>query len=1066
MKKILSLILALLMLTVSIPFAAVSAEENAPMTVVGPNNIDAYSLIGAAGIAFSVEEDGGKTIYHGVAQPGTYTNNSLGLTFSAIAFNIIDYPFIKINYRSDSESPVIDVSSRSSVGESWMSSHPKMNGDGQWHELIINLKDITGGAGVIPDGDATASLTLKPFNSNTVTLTSQKYFDLEYIACFKTEAEAKEFVYTGEASIGEVDLDFEYFYEEATDEIIKKYMDETDALIEEIENAPTTVEVTGTKYYVSSSTGNDNNDGLTPETAWETAAKASNFGGYKDGDGVFFKRGDEWRITSTFKAYSGVTYSAYGNGAKPKLIASIDASGSDKWMPTEYENIYAFTQTIQGANGDVGTIVFDGGRAWGIHVQPRTNGQRLDNGTVFNGLETYTVPVGEFRDQRDLKGNLEFYHNWSTETLYLYCEGGNPGDVFSSIEVVDKGNGISLQRRENSDWAEDIVIDNIEIFGAGAHGIGAGNVKNVTIQYCVLKWIGGSIQSKSIFGRDYGTRYGNAVESYGSSDNFIIRYNYASQIYDCCWTVQQQQAATMKDIQMYKNVSEYCNTGLEVWQSGGTIENMQLHDNYTRFNGYGWSHQRPNKDGNFFYGGGSATCTYINNDVYNNVGLFSSKYVLLCAATGTEQYNFHDNVYIMENNKYVGGVTSNPGIGRGAVADMAYTEQKIARASAGGFEKGTKFYYTEPNPFENMYGLCLPDNGVNAFDDVASDFWGRDAIDYVVLQGLFNGVSADEFSPNGTMTRAMLVTVLSRLADETGKGTSTYTDVNTDAWFASAVAWAEENGIVDAGGKFRPDDKATREEMADMLYRYANKLYKKTDISSAKNFTDSASVNAKYADGIKFCTVNGIIGGYSDGSIKPANSATRAEVATMIKRFMSYLATAESDTEKILNDVNTYTLSGEALKKTLDNTLVRAVVQEDGAVKFTTFTEAGRPVIRIYNTLTGDVNFSDYSAAVIEFDGELSSNYIITTLGYVNPGTAQGSQTTSIKTATAVDKNKIVLDYSEYISNMDTSAENDNLVFIMMPWGEVDVALNATDSFIIKSVTLFDNADAAKAYAG
>jgi hypothetical protein len=521
----------------------------------------------------------------------------------------------------------------------------------------------------------------------------------------------------------------------------------------------------------------------------------------------------------------------------------------------------------------------------------------------------------------------------------------------------------------------------------------------------------------------------------------------------------------MKDVQMYKNVSEYCNTGLEVWQSGGTIENMQLHDNYTRFNGYGFSHQRPGKDGNFFYGGGNTSSTYINNDVYNNVGMFSYKYVLLCAATGAEQYNFHDNIYIMENNKFVGGVTANPGVGKGAVADMPYTEQKIARASAGGFEKGTKFYYTDPSPYENMYAVCLPENGVNAFADIADNFWGRDAIDYVVLRGLFNGVSKDEFSPNGTMTRAMLVTVLSRLAGESGKGASTYTDVNANAWFAASVAWAEENGIVDAGGKFRPDDKATREEMADMLYRFADMLYKKIDITGAKDFTDSAKVNSKYTDAVKFCTASGIIGGYSDGSIKPQNSATRAEVATMIKRFMSYLATTEVDAEKALSDSKTYTLSGESLKKVLDNTLVRATVEGQN-VKFTTFTEAGKPVIRIYNTLTKDVNFSHYKAAVIEFEGELSSDFIVTNLGYVVPGTAQGGKSTNITSATAKDKNKILLDYSNYILTLDPSAANDNLMFIIMPWGEVDVKLNASDSFVIKSVTLFDNPVAASAYAG
>ncbi|MBQ8510617.1 MAG: hypothetical protein IJ493_11990 [Clostridia bacterium] len=499
-------------------------------------------------------------------------------------------------------------------------------------------------------------------------------------------------------------VDRDTFYEQATDDIIEKYMNEADALIREIVNYQTSAEVTGKKYYVSAD-GDDANDGLTPETAWKTVEKVNSFTGYKSGDGVYFRRGDSWRITTPLSAKSGVTYSAFGDGAKPKLIASVDASDADMWEATDCENVYKLKLTLDVYKNNVGTIVFDGGDAWGIQVQQKKDGTRLDNGTVYNGIESYTIPTGTFDGYSDLQGNLEFYHDRETSQLYLYCEGGNPGDVFGSIEVVDKGHGISLAKDSSVGVAHDIVIDNIEIFGAGSHGIGGGGVKDVTVQYCVLTWIGGSVQSYDVFGRDYGTRYGNAVESYGSSENFTIRYNYASQIYDCCWTVQQQEATTMTNIQMYKNVSEFCNTGLEVWQGGGTITNMQLHDNYTRFNGYGWSHQRPNKDGNFFYGATNTNCTYIDNDVYNNVGMFASRYVLFCGATGTEQYNFHDNLYIMEDDKHVGGVTATPGAGSGGIVLIPYKKVNLSSATAGGFELGTEFYYTSPSPWENMYDL-------------------------------------------------------------------------------------------------------------------------------------------------------------------------------------------------------------------------------------------------------------------------------------------------------------------------------------------------------------------------
>jgi hypothetical protein len=109
------------------------------------------------------------------------------------------------------------------------------------------------------------------------------------------------------------------------------------------------------------------------------------------------------------------------------------------------------------------------------------------------------------------------------------------------------------------------------------------------------------------------------------------------------------------------------------------------------------------------------------------------------------------------------------------------------------------------------------------------------------------------------------------------------------------VTRAEKAGIVDAGERFRPDDNATREELADMLYRYASYRNLKTDITGAPDFNDASSVRDEYADGVKFCTKTGIIGGYSDGTIKPENSATRAEVATMIMRFAKYLEASLRD---------------------------------------------------------------------------------------------------------------------------------------------------------------------------
>lgn len=190
--------------------------------------------------------------------------------------------------------------------------------------------------------------------------------------------------------------------------------------------------------------------------------------------------------------------------------------------------------------------------------------------------------------------------------------------------------------------------------------------------------------------------------------------------------------------------------------------------------------------------------------------------------------------------------------------------------------------YVEASAFE--YGVTAdPIVKGSGFTDTLNH-WGCDAIDYAVSRGLFNGVTETTFSPNGTMTRGMLVTVLSRLCKDTENKTAyPFTDVAANAWFANGVSFAYANKIVDAGNKFRPDDNVTREELADMLYRYAKNTGKNVELAEIA-FADAGSITAK--DAVAYCVKAGIIKGYDDNTFKPANSATRAEVATMIMRFV------------------------------------------------------------------------------------------------------------------------------------------------------------------------------------
>lgn len=1063
MKRTLSLLLSLIMCMSAFVLSS-SADEL--KNVFGAESLE-YVVSTTTDFSFELLEEKGEKYIHYTCEAGSYGNSDVCLNFTPEGLSLYDYPYVRINYRTNSARS-FGMSMYSKKGESWMGSglSPATIGDGKWHDVIINMNDMTGGKGVLDSSETGVMLTVKPFGSHSKTLNDPGYVDYKFIACFKTLKEAESFKYTGETDPINMGVEIEKVpYYPADRAYVEELDRKTDKRIEEIINSPTEVEVTGTKYYVAAN-GCDADDGLTPDTAWQTINKVNSFK-FNDGDGVFFKRGDSFRTTVPLKS-AGITLSAYGSGAKPKIIASVDASGADKWSKTEYENVWVFDEAMDGPTRDVGTIVFDGGRAWGIKVTRTENNVRVDNGLCSNGYDApFEVDDPEFIDERDLAGSLEFFHNWDDGKIYLYFKDGNPGDVFTSIEIVDKGHAISM--------GSNTVIDNLEVFGTGSHGIGGGTVENVLVQNCVLSWIGGSLQHTE---KGKTTRFGNAVESYGSSDNYTIRNCYATQVYDCCFTAQVQGPGTFNNVKFYNNVAEYSNTGLEVWQEGGKISNMDLYNNITRYNGYGWSHQRPNKsddifkndkggnpyyDGNAFYGGfGGASTTYENNHVRNNINYLTGSKAHALYATGPKQYNFHDNFYLMPTDKKLGSLAKNPGRGTGGMWGPLYTEENILKALKTGFEAGSEFYYVEAGYEVPMYD---PKNGVSVFDDVADNFWGRDYIDFVTLKGLFNGVSESKFSPDGKMTRAMLVTVLGRLSGEDIERakTTSFTDVNVKAWYAPYVSWAEANGIIDTSlTKFRPDDNATREELADMLYRFSISEFKDNDLSNVKlDFTDVSKVGNAYINGIKFCTSNGIIGGYSDGSIKPQNFATRTEVSAMIERFVKYLTHADADVEKMIANSKSEVYTGTDLRKMIVTESIRANAL-DAKIDFVPFTQSGNPVICINDYMAAGLDFVDYPIVVVKYNDNL--DYETSAALMYKVTASYEMKTTGIVASAGKDDNYIIIDCSPYYNTISKSAYSDDCAVYLYPWGNDEVTFGENDMFTIESVSFFENSAAAERY--
>ena len=174
------------------------------------------------------------------------------------------------------------------------------------------------------------------------------------------------------------------------------------------------------------------------------------------------------------------------------------------------------------------------------------------------------------------------------------------------------------------------------------------------------------------------------------------------------------------------------------------------------------------------------------------------------------------------------------------------------------------------------------------FADVAKSAWYVGAVEYAVQNGLMNGVGNEQFAPEGSMTRAMLVTVLWRFEGEPMEGTNRFRDVPNGQWYTNAVAWAASNGVVNGvgDGKFAPEGKITREQMATILYRYAEKkgidTSKRGDLGG---FPDANQVSGYAKDAVQWAVGEGIING-SDGKLLPQGSATRAQVATILMRYI------------------------------------------------------------------------------------------------------------------------------------------------------------------------------------
>ncbi len=325
-------------------------------------------------------------------------------------------------------------------------------------------------------------------------------------------------------------------------------------------------------YYVSNS-GDDSNDGLSPETAWKTLDKINEKDSTPEHCNILFERGSVFR-GCIIPPHDYITYSAYGEGKKPCIYGSkMNYADPSLWEATDYPNVYKTTA----CGPNIGIVAINHSDEYG----------RYDE---LVGVRS-VVGVDGFEGPQSLKRNFQYFSKIDESGVYMYCVFGNPGEVFDSIEM---GERLNLIRNGNH-----IKVDNLCVKFSGAHGVGIGGISDYTVQNCIFAYIGGSILTG--FNSGNITGYGNAVQVYGSCDGYYVNGNWIYQIYDTAITHQfsgkrAEHTNNMRDVEYIGNLCEYCHWSIEYYNPNSQVkpdaerkvENVNVSHNLLRFGSYGW----------------------------------------------------------------------------------------------------------------------------------------------------------------------------------------------------------------------------------------------------------------------------------------------------------------------------------------------------------------------------------------------------------------------------------------------------------------------------------------------
>ncbi len=371
---------------------------------------------------------------------------------------------------------------------------------------------------------------------------------------------------------------------------------------------------TGTAYYVSND-GNDSNNGKSPETAWASLERL-NRAQLKEGDAVFFRRGDTWYAGEKYwdnvlwygciRIRSGVTYSAYGEGEKPTFIGSMPGIAQhSKWVSAgttaDGGKLWRYVDKLHSVSG----VLMNDGTVWSEMQLPGWNGKTYVNtdGSAFAVENSLTKDLTSFH-ALELAGrpaDTVVEDEGLTGYLYLRCDKGNPGDVFDDIQFVAGGIGVGTE----GEFGSNATVDNLSIQYFSQIGVSLGGYQgweNTLVQNCEIAYCGGITQAyveSGRFGYGKAAYSGGAIQMSGSGNRAVNNYIHGIDSKAFVVVIHdrgEKISTSYENLVMRGNLIENSGTALQVMsclrdessKRTGVFKNLVFDDNYVMHTGEGW----------------------------------------------------------------------------------------------------------------------------------------------------------------------------------------------------------------------------------------------------------------------------------------------------------------------------------------------------------------------------------------------------------------------------------------------------------------------------------------------